>query len=92
MALTLPKETLAEVLIYLAEKEKFSSIKEVRGLSAQRVKEALKALGEEILAQSKASEREMTEALEDLSPKTKQVLEELSEEDRQKLLSKFIQA
>ncbi|MCB1214811.1 MAG: hypothetical protein KDK66_04975 [Deltaproteobacteria bacterium] len=90
MSGSLPKETLAQVLIYLAENEKFSSLKGLR-LPPERVKEALKELGEEILYGLEASNEEVEEILEDLSPKAKQVLSELSEDDRQKLFSKFVQ-
>jgi hypothetical protein len=88
---SMPKETVAELLYFLAENERFSSVTaklkggvtvpQVRGL----LREVARSISDEALVEASAHEHEGTE----LSTKTKDVISSLTAEEGQKLMAAF---
>lgn len=90
---SMPKETAAELLYYLAENERFSSVTaNLKGdFSVPQVRTLLRevanTLNEEALEDGALSDR--IHAGADLSPKAREVIASLTPEEEQKLLSAF---
>ena len=90
---SVPKETVAELLYYLAENERFSSVTanlkgdfsvpQVRNL----LREVASTINEEAQDESVATDRVRVGA--ELSPKAREVLASLTPEEESKLLSAF---
>ncbi len=88
----LPKETLSELLLYLAEHEEFSSLQALNSFNPAQVRAALKELAFELRRESE-KERDLSKMaykhLEELSPKVKQVLSTLTPREFQTLFKQF---
>ncbi|HPQ81418.1 MAG TPA: hypothetical protein PLZ86_06800 [bacterium] len=90
----MPKETLAELLLYLSENERFESVSEKlgSGLSVEEVRAVLRELAREVSREA-ASEhgRDMDEIKRNghLAPKTKKIISYLSDHEEKKLFSAF---
>lgn len=90
---SMPKDTLVELLRYLADCEDFSSVEKIVGadLSQQEVKSALRELAGE-LAKEVAQENSAAydvKACKVLSKASKNVISSLSPREERSLLSRF---
>ncbi|MBL7684420.1 MAG: hypothetical protein JNK65_00070 [Deltaproteobacteria bacterium] len=87
-----PKETLSEILFFLAEHESFSSVQKLGSLTPNQVKEALRSLASE-LKQQAIQEQDLSKVdykkLDELSPKVKQVLSTLTPREFHTLFKNF---
>ncbi len=88
----LPKTTLSELLLFLAEHEDFHSIESLGSFTSAQVREALKDLAFSLRKQ--ASEEQSSAKIdfkhfEELSPKVKQVLSTLTPRECQTLFQHF---
>lgn len=90
--MSLPKETLSELLNFLADHESFESVRELGSISAAQVRTILKELAQEL---KREATREMEETpldpshFDELSPEVKQALSELSPVELQRLVRHF---
>ena len=89
----LPKETLAELLHFLADNERFDSVTKnlSGGMTAGEVRAALRELARELSAEA-ASEGSNTQATAgdmQLSPGAREVIMKLTSTEGDKLLSAF---
>jgi len=91
---TMPKETLVELLLYLAENESFPSVSKnlAGGVTVEEVRATLRELAM-ALAREVATERGggVDELIKHvgLSPKAKKIIKALSTREGEKLLSSF---
>lgn len=90
----MPKETLVELLIYLAENERFASVSDHlgEGLSVEEVRAALRELGRELGLEALAEQKNDIDEVKKgghLTPKTKKIISYLSDHEEKKLLSAF---
>lgn len=89
---TMPKDTLAELLLYLSEHEDLSSVEKLNGvITSEEVRAALRELAGE-LARESASERRTTydaKGCKKLSKEAKNVISCLSPREERSLLSAF---
>lgn len=89
---SLPKEIMAEILLFLADREDFSSLKNLGSISKKQFRTALVDLAEKIKNEAKAetSESEMSELKKNLKKNLQIVLAELPPEEQERLLRGFI--
>ncbi len=90
--MSLPKETLSELLNFLADHESFESLRELGTITPQQVRTILKELAQEL---KREAAREMEETpldpshFDELSPEVKEALSTLSPGDLQRLIRHF---
>lgn len=90
----MPKETLVQLLLYLAENERFSSVSEPLegGMTVEEVRAALRELAREL---SREASAERTAELDEikkgshLTSRTKEIISYLSDHEEKRLLSAF---
>jgi len=89
---SLPKDTLAEVLLYLSEKESFSSLKELGTISHKQLKSALKDLAKFLKKDAIAStpQEELLKLNKGIKKPFQEILDQLPPEERAKLLRGFL--
>lgn len=91
---TMPKETLVELLLFLADNEKFDSVKRSlgEGVTVPEVRAVLRELScelaKEIPSESKANMDEMMKQV-GVSPKARKIISALSEKEQKNFLSAF---
>lgn len=90
----MPKETLGELLLYLADNERFSSVTEHlgEGMSVEEVRAALRELARELGREASAEHgKDIEEAKKTshLSPKTKKIISYLSDHEEKRLFTAF---
>ena len=90
----MPKDTLAELLLFLAENERFASVAEHlgEGVTVEEVRAALRELGRELARESLAEHGRESEDVRKnghLAPKTKKIISYLSDHEEKRLLSAF---
>jgi hypothetical protein len=89
---SIPKDTLAEVLLYLADKEIFPSIKGLGTISPAQLKNALKELA--LKLKQEARNETPLEDMENLEKSLKkphqEILSELQPEEKHRLLKSFL--
>ena len=90
---TMPKQTAAELLLFLAENERFSSVSRNlgEGVKVEEVRALLRELARELGGEVDAIKDEtgVTETDAWLSPKAKDVLSSLSPQEEEALLGAF---
>ncbi len=90
---TMPMDAAAELLLYLSDHERFSSIEALGdGVTETEVRALLRELGETLGRQADATQKDEVEAIRKsrhLSPKTKNAISYLSPLEEKKLLSRF---
>jgi hypothetical protein len=91
---SMPKDTLAEMLRFIAENEKFTRVKEQLGdvFSTAEVRAALREVADALMDEAVVDgSAEASEARADaaLSPKTKEVLASLTPAEERKLFAAF---
>ena len=90
---TMPKETLAELLLFLAENEEFTSVQELiaEGVSVVQVRTALREVAIELRREADAEEGSQYNPQKDskLSPEAKTIISYLSPGEEKSLLSAF---
>jgi hypothetical protein len=89
---SLPKDTLAEVLLYLADKEIFPSLKPLGTITPAKLKAALKELAERLKqeARSEAPAEELEQLEKSLKKPHQEILSELHPEEKERLLRSFL--
>ena len=86
---TMPIGTLSEILLYLSENGKFSSIEKLcGGVKVAEVRAALRELSKEILREA-VGPNDVDHIHSYVSPNTKEVISSLSVDDKNALLSAF---
>lgn len=89
----MPKETLAELLLYLADNESFTSVTKNlgEGITVEETRAALRELARELSREAMASRGSVDEAKEaaHLSRKAKEIMSYLSPNEEKALLSAF---
>ena len=86
---TMPKQTAAELLLFIAENEKFDSVKKINyGVEVAEVRALLREVATAISASDTVSFSEGEEIV-DFSENTKKVLSSLSSTEGAQLLSAF---
>jgi len=91
---TMPRETAVELLLYLAENEKFPTVKKdlASGVTTEEVRALLRevaiAIAREIPSESVSDLKALAKEV-GLSPKAKKILSALSERESKTLLSAF---
>ena len=91
---TMPKETAVELLLFLAENERFNSVADHLGdgMTVEEVRAVLRELAREVsrdLASEQGREIEDIRKSGHLTPKTKKIISYLSDTEERKLLSAF---
>lgn len=90
--MTLPKDTLAEILLYLAEKEKFPSLKDLGSISSEQVRRSLRDLAHQLKTEAKGQTSQ--EAVRDLEKTLKKshqdIVRQLNPDERERLLKSFL--
>jgi hypothetical protein len=89
---SIPKDTLAEVLLYLADKEVFPSLKALGTISSANLKSALRDLAEQLKqeAQQETPHEEIEQLEKSLKKTHQEILSELLPEEKQRLLRSFL--
>lgn len=89
---SIPKDTLAEVLLYLADKEIFPTLKELGTITPSKFKNALKELAEKLKkeAQSETPPEELENLEKSLKKPHQEILSELQPEEKDRLLRIFL--
>jgi hypothetical protein len=89
---SIPKDTLAEVLLYLADKEIFPSLKALGTVSPAMLKSALKDLAQKLKqeARNEAPLEEMEKLEKSLKKPHQEILSELQPEEKERLLRSFL--
>lgn len=92
MSSSIPKDTLAEILLYLVEKESFDSLKELGTVSRPKFVQAIKALAEQLkLDVIKEIEAEEIEKLQgELKKPFQEIVAQLPPDQRERLLKGFL--
>lgn len=89
----MPKETLAELLFFLAENEEFPSVREqlADGVTVEEVRAALRELAEGLLREAHAETGTQYNPQKDkrLSPEAKNIISYLSPGEEKSLLKAF---
>lgn len=86
---SIPKDTMAELLLFLSENEKFSSLKDLGTISPRQFRNSLKDLAEH-LRQEDLMAREAAEGLtKNLKKDFQNLLGELTSNERERLLRGF---
>lgn len=90
----MPKETLAELLLYLSENERFSSVSDnlAGGFTVEEVRAVMRELAREVAGEAAAEQgREIDDVRKNghLAPKTKKLISYLSDHEEKKLFSAF---
>jgi hypothetical protein len=89
---SLPKEIMAEILLFLADREDFSSLKNLGTVSKKQFRTALLDLAEKIKTEAKAetSQSEMSDLKKNLKKNLQSIFSELPPEEQERLLRGFI--
>ncbi len=92
MSHSLPKQTLAEVLLFLVEKENFSSVTELRTLTLEQIQQSLTDLAFRLHeeARHENSVEDFKRVEQGLLPSYKNLLTQLSREEKEKLIKGFL--
>lgn len=90
----MPKETMAELLLFLAEHEKFNSVVEKLGggMTVEEVRASLRELSRELACEAAMEKnRDVTEVKREirLTSKTKEVISCLSDREENRLFAAF---
>lgn len=90
----LPKDTVIELLLYIAENEPLSSVEKnlEGGVSVEEARAAIRELAMNLAREERASEADELKSLKKslhLSSKTKQIISYLSPNEEKTLLSAF---
>lgn len=88
---SIPKDTMAELLLFIAEKEKFSSLKELGTLSPRQFRNALRALAEQLKQESLAAHAKDGTLFKNLKKDFQNVIGQLSNSEKERLLRGFAQ-
>lgn len=83
-----PNETIAELLIYLAENESFSSVKKLGTFDISSVKATLKNLAKKLQDEEKATPIDFKK-IKGIDQRTREILETLSPQESKQLLRAF---
>lgn len=87
---SLPKETLGELLLYVADHEDFSSLKSLNTVTQKQFVAALKAFAQDLIESSFTEGSAVTELMNGLNDNVRQILEKLPQADREKLIKGFL--
>jgi ribosome recycling factor len=89
---SIPKDTLAEILLFLVEKENFSSLKELGSISRQKLGEALTELAKDLKKSAKdaTQEEDLEKLMEELKKPFQEIIAKLSDAERERLLKGFL--
>jgi len=89
---SIPKETLAEVLLYLAEKETFGSLKQFGTISQKQISRALVDLAKQLKKEAKdaLSQEEVERMTQELKKPFQEILAKLSPTEKERLLKGFL--
>jgi hypothetical protein len=87
---SMPKATLAELILFIAENERFTSVKERlgSGVTVSEVRTALRELAAELSAEA-ATEGDGHSIDSELTDKTREIIAKLSESEGKRLLAAF---
>ncbi|MFA4874956.1 MAG: hypothetical protein WC956_06075 [bacterium] len=89
---SMPKATLAELILFIAENESFSSVKDhlKGGFTVSEVRAALRELAAEVTREALADgDAQDATAVSELSSKTREIISALPQDDGQRLLAAF---
>lgn len=88
----IPKDTLAEILIYLAEKEHFDSLKDFGSVSRTQLVQALKELAQRLKQEAgqEVEAKEMEKLQKEIKKPYQEIVAKLPEEQRERLLKGFL--
>lgn len=87
---TIPKDILAEILLFLAEKESFDSLEQLGTISPKKFKNALLALAKDLKAQSENLQNADLEKLtQELKKPFQEIIAQLPEQERERLIKGF---
>ncbi len=87
---SLPKETLAELILYIAEHEEFTSLKKLKTVTHQQFVQALKALAQDLMDSALEQGSGVDALMNGLNDNVKEVLDKLPKSDRIKLIRGFL--
>lgn len=87
-----PKEIMAELLMYLSDRESFDSLKNLGNVSLKNFRQALAQLGEEMKQQVREGQddQEMVDLTRSLKKPHQEILDKLKPSQREKLLKGFL--
>jgi len=87
-----PKEIMAELLLYLADREPFDSLKELGSISPKHFRQALAQLAQELKEQAHSSgeAQETVDLSQSLKKPHQELLQQLQPEERERLLKGFL--
>ena len=88
---SIPKDTMAELLLFLAENEKFRSLKELGTISPKQFRHALQALAEHLKQEDLASHEASENLIKHLKKDFQNLVSKLSSTERDRLLRGFTQ-
>ena len=88
----LPKEIMAEILLFLADREDFSSLKNLGTVSKKQFRVALVQLAEKMKSEARAEtpDSEVTDLKKNLKKNLQTIFAELPPEEQERLLRGFI--
>lgn len=91
---TMPKETLAELLLFISENERFSSVegKLAGGVSVEEVRASLRELSRELTREASEEQSLSFESVRKsahLSPKSRKIISYLSPHEEKTLFTAF---
>ncbi|MCP5467887.1 MAG: hypothetical protein H7A32_01290 [Deltaproteobacteria bacterium] len=87
---SLPKETLGELLLYIAEHEEFNSLKNLKTVTHKQFIQALKDLAHDLIESSLDQGSGIDILMSGLNDNVKEILEKLPKQDRVKLIKGFL--
>lgn len=90
----MPKETLVQLLLYLAENERFASVSEHlgEGMTVEEVRASLRELARELSREESVERGQELEEIKKgshLAPRTREIISYLSDHEERRLLSAF---
>jgi len=87
----IPNDTLAELILFLNEKEDFDSLKELGTVSREDLRRALNALAGQLKAEAAAEAQKIDiTQLKEISEPYRRILSSLSEREKQILMKGFV--